>query len=121
VNNYIQITFFDEEMTNERIQRQLAYEKSMRCYHCVKHESYRCRNEKVCPDGLHYEEYTGSTVRQCLCATVEVYQDGYIHCPIMTYIGCEKCIEDFGNGSKFHRDESQNYERIPKWKVVVME
>lgn len=88
------------------------------CYRCVGYESHRCRNEKECPDGLHYEEYIGSTVRQCLCATIEVFQDGYIHCPILDSIGCEQCMKDFGDGSEFYYDESQNYERKPSWKEV---
>lgn len=85
------------------------------CFHCVMYESHRCRNMRDCPEGLHYEEYTGSAVRQCLCATIEVFQDGYIHCPILDSIGCEKCTEDFGDGFDFYHDESQNYERLPKW------
>ena len=86
------------------------------CCTCVMHESHRCRNEKTCPEGLHYEEYTGSTVRQCLRATVESFQDGYIHCPILDCVGCEKCMEDFGDGTDFYYEESQNYERKPRWK-----
>jgi hypothetical protein len=76
-------------------------------------ESHRCRNKAKCPDGLHYEEYNGSVVRQCLGATIEVFQDGYMHCPILDYLGCEKCMNDFGEGSSFIYDESQNYERKP--------
>ncbi len=86
------------------------------CYHCVMFESHRCINNKICPEGLHYEEYTGSTVRQCLCATVEIFQDGYIHCPILDEIGCEECTEDFGDGSDYYYDVSQNYQRFPRWK-----
>lgn len=86
------------------------------CFRCVMYESHRCRNEKTCPEGLHYEEYTGSTVRQCLCATVEVFQDGYTHCPILDCIGCEQCLKDFGDGSEFEPDESQNYQREPRWR-----
>jgi hypothetical protein len=90
------------------------------CFRCVAFESHRCRNQWIgdrpCPDGLQYEEYTGSTVKQCLRATVEIFQDGYIHCPIIDEIGCEQCMERFGDGSKFYYDESQNYERKPSWR-----
>jgi hypothetical protein len=90
------------------------------CFRCVAFESHRCRNQwignKPCPDGLQFEEYTGSNVRQCLCATVEEFQDGYIHCPIIDEIGCEECMKRFGDGSNFWHDESQNYERKPKWR-----
>lgn len=90
--------------------------KQRRCYYCLMYESHRCQNENNCPDGLHYEKYKGSTVRQCLCATVEEFQDGYIHCPILECIGCGKCMQDFGDGANFRYDESQNYERKPKIK-----
>lgn len=106
-----QISIFDLDLVKQIIKRVKS-----NCFHCVMFQSHRCRNEKDCPNGLHYEEYTGSVVRQCLCATTEVFQDGYIHCPILDYIGCEKCIENFGDGSNFEHDESQNYERKPQWK-----
>ena len=112
----MQMTFFDEEIAAEKAER----EKSFKCYRCVKYESHRCRGKswpmKECTEYSEYEEYAGSTVRQCLCATVEVFQDGYIHCPILDSVGCEKCTEDFGDGSDFEYDESQNYQRFPRWK-----
>lgn len=111
-SEYLQISIFDAEIAAQKE----AYEKAMRCYRCLFHESHRCRNERQCPEGCHYEEYIGSTVRQCLCATIEVFQDGYIHCPILDSIGCEECVKNFGDGSGFKQDESQNYERIPRWK-----
>jgi hypothetical protein len=90
------------------------------CFRCVAFESHRCRNQWIgdrpCPDGLHYEEYTGSTVKQCLYATVEMFQDGYIHCPIIEEIGCKECEKRFGDGSGFVPDDSQNYERKPRWR-----
>lgn len=79
------------------------------------YESHRCRNQNTCPEGMSFIEYTGATVKQCLCATVEVFQDGYIQCPIIKSIGCEECMERFGDGSDFEHEESQNYERLPKW------
>ena len=84
------------------------------CYHCLYHESFRCCNEKSCPEGMSYIEYTGSLVKQCIYATTEVYQDGYIHCPVLDSIGCKVCMERFGDGSGYEYDKSQNYERKPK-------
>ena len=91
-------------------------EFKVNCFRCVMYESHRCcnHNGKACPDGLHYEEYTGSTIRQCLYATVEIFQDGYMHCPIIETITCVECMEDFGDGSGFLPDISQNYERKPE-------
>jgi hypothetical protein len=91
-------------------------EPKKNCYHCLYHESHRCRNQNSCPEGMKYIKYTGSSVKQCLCATTEVYQDGYIHCPILESIGCKECMEKFGDGSDYEYDESQNYEREPDWK-----
>jgi hypothetical protein len=34
----------------------------------------------------------------------------------MDYMGCEKCLKKFGDGSGFVSDEDQNYERKPIWK-----
>jgi hypothetical protein len=65
---------------------------------------------------MAYVEYTGSIVRQCLEATTEIYQDGYIHCPIIDTIGCIECEKRFGDGSGWEYDESQNYEREPRWR-----
>ena len=111
----IQISFFDEELAKMEAQRQLVHEKSMRCYRCLMHISHRCRNEKDCPEGLYYEEYTGSIVRQCICATVEIFQDQYIHCPVLHSMSCEECMKTFGDGSNFIYDESQNYKNSPRW------
>lgn len=113
---YIQISFFDDEIAREKEQKRIEFEKAMRCYRCLMFISHRCRNNKECPEGLHYEEYIGSLVRQCLCATVEIFQDGYIHCPILHSITCEECLKKFGDGTDFDFDESQNYERFPEWK-----
>jgi len=83
-------------------------------YDCLYDQSGRCRNQRKCPEGMSYIKYTGSSVRQCLEATTEIFQDGYIHCPILNYLGCEKCMERFGDGSDFKYDVSQNYERLPR-------
>lgn len=85
------------------------------CFRCLYYESHRCRNQRFCPDGMRYEEYTGSTIRQCLYATIELFQDGYVHCPVIDCIGCEVCMEKFGDGSGYLYDESQNYERLPRY------
>lgn len=91
------------------------------CFHCLYYKSHRCRNEKSCPEGMMFIEYTGSIVRQCLYATVEVFQDDYIHCPIIEEIGCAECEKKFGDGSNWEYDETQNYERKPEWKTEVKE
>jgi hypothetical protein len=94
------------------------------CFRCLYQESFRCRNnpaDKPCPDGMSYIEYTGSTVRQCLEATTEIYQDGYIHCPIIDSIGCVECEKRFGDGSNWEYEKDQNYERKPRWLEEVKE
>ena len=90
------------------------------CYRCVFEESHRCRNNwnKPCPDGMQFEEYTGSKVKQCIGATMEIFQDGYMHCPILETegMGCVWCMERLKEDKSFFRyDPSQNYERNPRW------
>ena len=88
------------------------------CFRCLMYESHRCRTSwnNSCPDGMEFEEYTGSKVKQCIGATTEVYQDGYIHCPILDCYGCEWCMERLrADKSFFQPDPSQNYERVPRW------
>jgi uncharacterized protein YlaN (UPF0358 family) len=88
------------------------------CWKCLFEISHRCRNNwnKPCPEGMCYEEYTGSKVKQCLLATVEVFQDGYMHCPVVDCYGCEYCMERLrADKSLFRYDASQNYERVPRW------
>jgi uncharacterized coiled-coil protein SlyX len=65
---------------------------------------------------MSFIEYTGSTVRQCLEATTEIYQDGYIHCPVIDEWGCAECMRRFGDGSNWKHDKTQNYERKPRWR-----
>lgn len=45
------------------------------CYKCVYEISHRCRNNwnKSCPEGMEFEEYTGSKVKQCIGATMEIF------------------------------------------------
>jgi hypothetical protein len=44
---------------------------------------------------VRYVRYTGSIVKECLKAVVEVYQDGYISCSLIEDYGCEKCLNEF--------------------------
>lgn len=44
---------------------------------------------------LHYVKYIECTVKECLKATVQVFQDGYIDCSLIENYGCEKCMEEW--------------------------
>ncbi len=80
------------------------------CFTCLYYHSFRCRNEKACPDGFSYIKWTGEKVRQCLFATTTIYQDGYIHCPVIDYMTCEGCMEKFERDGPDPYDKSQNYD-----------
>lgn len=80
------------------------------CFKCLYFKSHRCANKKICLEGFEYTVYTGEKVRQCLLATVSIYQDGYIHCPVLGCYTCETCAEAYGDGDNWVRDESQNYD-----------
>ena len=45
-----------------------------------------------CP---HFVKYEGQDIKDCLCAPVSVYQDGYIQCSIVDSIGCQECYRRF--------------------------
>lgn len=112
-----QITIFDymEAMKNQK----KVYAHKGDCFKCLFYESHRCQNNwnKPCPDGMQFEEYTGSKIKQCMLATVEVFQDGYMHCPVIDYYGCEECMKRLKEDkSCFQHDASQNYVRVPRWK-----
>lgn len=80
------------------------------CFSCLYHHSFRCRNERTCPDGFAYIKWTGEKVRQCLFATTTIYQDGYIHCPVIDYMTCESCMEKMDKEGLQAHDPSQNYD-----------
>ena len=50
--------------------------------------------QHICPDYVHYE---GSTVKSCLMANVQVFQDGYISCSLVDHIGCIECMKRYEN------------------------
>jgi ParB family chromosome partitioning protein len=95
------------------------------CFRCVYFESHRCANrwvgDRPCPNGKKFIEYTGSEVKQCILATVEIFQDGYMHCPVLDCNGCEYCYERMEeDGYEFYRDERQNYKRLPRTKQPIL-
>ena len=48
--------------------------------------------QHICPN---YEHYKGSTVKTCLQANVQVFQDGHISCSLVESIGCAECWKRF--------------------------
>jgi len=49
-------------------------------------------------------------VRQCIMATVTIYNDGRIHCPVIECYGCQYCYERLDY--MINRDDRQNYDVI---------
>lgn len=60
-------------------------------------QAYWCRGGVFYPVDRcnEFVEYTGSSVRECLFAMVQVYQDGYIRCSIIDSVGCQECYTKF--------------------------
>lgn len=52
----------------------------------------------------HYVEYAGQKVKTCLRANVSVFQDGYIHCPIVENVGCQWCWDQHMGARKARRN-----------------
>lgn len=59
-------------------------------------QTHWCRGGVFYP--AHYCEsfvkYEGSIIEECVRASIEVFQDGYIRCSIKDQIGCETCIDE---------------------------
>ena len=46
--------------------------------------------EAECP---HYIRYEGQIIKECLYASVGVFQDGYIQCTLNDQVGCQVCYD----------------------------
>jgi len=46
----------------------------------------------ACDNFVVYEE---SVIQECLKALIQVFQDGYMRCGIIDFIGCEQCYKEF--------------------------
>jgi hypothetical protein len=76
--------------------------------------SWREDQAAWCRGGIFYQshdcdkfvEYTGSTVKECLEANVQIYQDGYIHCSLVESVGCEECMRRF-EGKQAKKEEEE--------------
>lgn len=64
-------------------------------------QAYWCRGGVTYPTHVcsRYVNYEGSKVRECLKCNVQVFQDGYISCPIVDTVGCAACYEEFERSS----------------------
>lgn len=61
-------------------------------------QAHWCRGGDLYPVSYchHFVKYdAGQDIRDCLCAPVSVYQDGYIWCSIVDSIGCQECYRRF--------------------------
>lgn len=65
--------------------------------HWETQQAYWCRggsfyNVRECG---HFVKYEGQQVKECLKAQVSVFQDGFIRCCLIDYMGCQRCYEEF--------------------------
>lgn len=60
-------------------------------------QAYWCRGGVTFPTHVcaGYTHYEGSVVKECLCANVQEFQDGYIACSIVETVGCTECYRRF--------------------------
>ena len=58
-------------------------------------QAYWCRGGITYPVHAceYFVEYTGSKVKSCILANVQVFQDGYISCSLVSSHGCEHCYK----------------------------
>lgn len=78
--------------------------KEWLCPKCLYRESHRCVNQTKCPGGFEFILIETVKVRRCLCASTKIYQDGYIHCPILKCTGCEECEKLFFEHEYYHSE-----------------
>ena len=59
-------------------------------------QAHWCRGSTFYPANYckSFVKYKGSTIEECVRASIEVFQDGYIRCSIKEQIGCESCIDE---------------------------
>ena len=67
-------------------------------------QAHWCRGGSFYPSHWcwHYVRYEGQQVKGCLESAVNVYQDGYIYCPLVECFGCEECYRRF---KEKHKDD----------------
>lgn len=60
-------------------------------------QAHWCRGGNFYPVEMceHYVEYQKPIVKECLCAVVTVWADGYIDCSLVDVIGCEACMKNW--------------------------
>ena len=75
-------------------------------FNCLYSTSGRCAgkcDKQKCGGGSlyptvpceRYVKYTDQTIKECLKANVQIFQDGYIVCCLTENYGCEKCYKEF--------------------------
>jgi len=70
--------------------RGFIQETLFNCYSCIRFHSHRCQTIKYSGICSKYRFCDGYKVRRCKNATVRIFEDKYIHCPIKNN-PCEKC------------------------------
>lgn len=57
-------------------------------------QAHWCRGGILYPVSYceHFEKYKGSIIEECIDASIQIFQDGYIACSLKESIGCEICI-----------------------------
>lgn len=57
-------------------------------------QAHWCRGGILYPVSYceHFAKYKGSVVEDCVASSIQVFQDGFIKCPLKKSIGCEACI-----------------------------
>ena len=60
-------------------------------------QAHWCRGGIFYPTGYceHYQKYKGSQIKECLKTNVQVFQDGYVSCSLVTSSGCDACYKEF--------------------------
>lgn len=82
---------YDKAHPNEPPRKKWTNWRTDQAYWCRGGDFYPCH---ACKD---YLKYDGSKVNACLYSNVQIFQDGYIMCPIIDSVGCEECYMRFND------------------------
>lgn len=77
-------------------------------------QAHWCRGGSFYPTKMceHYVEYQRPMVRECLCAVVQVWPDGYVDCSMVEAIGCEACMRSWEEKQRAKEEETNDSDSL---------
>lgn len=101
-----QLTIYDQGNIGSKSFFPSCSDCACETFACLYKASGRCEGKceaQHCRGGLFYPtvpcekyvKYTDQTIKECLKANVQIFQDGYMVCCLIENYGCEKCYVEY--------------------------